>query len=376
MTSGQVFRNTVIVLATIASAYVLLYSVRVIILLLMAILIASALRPMIVRLTHLRISYGLAVLLTYGIVLGFTVFMLVLVLPPVFNQFASYLDRESLLANQIIRVQTWLEQTAFNMTGDPISLGNEDQIRTEVSRLVNQIRTAMPDLLTGLGSIIGEAILVVVIGLYWLTSRDKTVDFLVSLFARRRREVVIESIDEIEHSMGNYIRGVVLVALFVGIMNAIILSLLRVPNAVTLGFIVGVTTMLPVVGGFIGGLGATFLAALTSPLNGVLTLATFVGVQQIETHYLTPRVMSRSVGLDPILIITAIFIGFSLYGVMGAILAVPVLGALGVLLRRLVIEPRQTTAAATTYKTEQGAVILDAPTPIVPPESVLVKPTA
>jgi predicted PurR-regulated permease PerM len=382
MTNGQIFRGTLIVLATLAGAVVLLYSVRMLIIVLMAILIASALRPTIVRLSNIkmgkgRFPYGLAILLTYGTVLISILFLMVLVLPPVLNQFATYLERDELLASQLIRAQSWVERNAANITGSTVTLAEPDQIRSSVTSLAAGIRRTMPDVLTGLGGIIGESILVFVMGVYWLTSRDKAVDFVVSLITRRNRETTIEAINEIETSMGNYIRGVVLVALFVGVMNTIILSLLGVPNSITLGFIVGITTMLPVVGGFIGGIGATLLAGLANPLYGALTFVTFVGVQQVETHYLTPRVMSRSVGIDPILIIVGIFIGFSLYGVMGAILSIPILGALNVLLRRFVIEPRQNTVVAKEYKTDHGAVLLDTgETPAVPSESALIKPTA
>jgi predicted PurR-regulated permease PerM len=382
MTNGQIFRGTLIVLATLAGAVVLLYSVRMLIILLMAILIASALRPTIVRLSSLRLGkrqfpYGLAILLTYGTLIASVLFLIVLVFPPVFNQFATYLERDELLASQLIRAQDWVERNAANITGAPVTLADPDQIRSSVTTLAAGIRRTMPDYLTGLGGVVGEAILAIVMGVYWLTSRDKAVEFVVSLITRRNRETTIEAINEIETSMGNYIRGVVLVALFVGVMNTIILSLLNVPNSITLGFIVGVTTMLPVVGGFIGGIGATLLAGLANPLYGAITFITFVGVQQIETHYLTPRVMSRSVGIDPILIIVGIFIGFSLYGVMGAILSIPILGALNVLLRRFVVEPRQNTVVAKEYKTDHGAVLLETgETPVVPTESVLIKPTA
>lgn len=382
MTNGQIFRGTLIVLATIAGAFVLLYSVRMLVVLLMAILIASALRPTIVRLSNIKIGrgrlpYGIGILITYGTLLVTILFLMVLVLPPVLNQFATYLERDELLASQLIRAQTWIERNAETVTGSTVSLADPEQIRSSVASLTAGIRKTIPDLLTGLGGIIGESILVFVMGVYWLTSRDKAVDFVVSLITRRDRETVIEAINEIETSMGNYIRGVVLVALFVGVMNTFILSVLGVPNSVTLGFIIGVTTMLPVVGGFIGGLGATLLAALANPLYGAITLGTFVMVQQIETHYLTPRVMSRSVGIDPILIIVGIFIGFSLYGVMGAILSIPVIGAFNVLLRRFVVEPRQNTVVATQYKTDHGAVLLETgETPPVPLESTLIKPTA
>jgi predicted PurR-regulated permease PerM len=94
------------------------------------------------------------------------------------------------------------------------------------------------------------------------------------------------------------------------------------------------------VGGYIGAGTATLLALLSSPLHALFTLGTFVGVQQIENHYLTPRVLSRSVGLNPILIIVFLFVGFSLGGVVGALLAIPIAGAAATLLRYIVIVPR------------------------------------
>jgi predicted PurR-regulated permease PerM len=130
-----------------------------------------------------------------------------------------------------------------------------------------------------------------------------------------------------------------------------------VPNAATLGFIVGITTMLPVIGGFLGGGLATLLALLSQPLYAVFTFATFVGVQQIETHYQTPRVMSRSIGIDPILVIVAVFVGFALAGVIGALIAVPIVGIFYIVLRRWIIEPRK--ANMTPYTIQDGLIVLN-----------------
>src|SRR5690606_12157644 len=116
-------------------------------------------------------------------------------------------------------------------------------------------------------------------------------EYFSALFPLGRRETVVQIITEIEQVLGAYIRGVALVALFVGAANAIILALLRVPNALTLGWVIGVATLLPIIGGFIGAGVATLLALLESPLMALLTFATFVLVQQVEVHYLTPRTM-------------------------------------------------------------------------------------
>jgi predicted PurR-regulated permease PerM len=152
------------------------------------------------------------------------------------------------------------------------------------------------------------------------------------------------------------------------VLNFVILTVFGVPNAVTLAFIIGATTLLPVIGGFIGGGLATFLALLTSPVNGLITFASFVAVQQVETHVLTPRTMSRSIGADPLLVIIGVFVGFTLYGVAGAILSIPILGTIYLLVKFLIIDPR--IAAVQSYKMEGNAVLLDGevmePTPTVP----------
>jgi predicted PurR-regulated permease PerM len=178
-------------------------------------------------------------------------------------------------------------------------------------------------------------------GVYWLTSRDVALEFNTRLFPIGRRTMVTQIITEIESSMGLYVRGIVLVATFVGVANYVLMSILGVPNPLTSGLIIGVTTAIPILGGYIGAAAAVLLALLSSPLHALLALASFVLVQQIENHYLTPRVMSRSVGLNPLLIIVFLFVGFSLGGVIGGLIAVPIMGTLMIILRHLVIEPRQ-----------------------------------
>jgi predicted PurR-regulated permease PerM len=182
-------------------------------------------------------------------------------------------------------------------------------------------------------------------GVYWLTSRDNAVEFNTRLFPIGQRTMVTQIITEIESSMGLYVRGIVLVATFVGVANYVLMSILGVPNPLTSGFIIGVTTAIPIIGGYIGAVAVVMLALLSSPLHAILAFASFVLVQQVENHYLTPRVMSRSVGLNPILIIVFLFVGFGLGGVVGALIAVPIAGTVMIILRHLIIEPRQADAA-------------------------------
>ncbi len=379
MTARDAFRITLVVLATIAMVYVVLLNIEIVIALLLAVVLAAAVRPIILKLQSWRVPSGLAVLIVFG-GLGITlVLLLALVLPPVVTQLSGYLQNDDRLAARIIIAQNWLQQTIFRLTGTEVTLADAETIRAAIDDLVRSINRGMPSLFGSIGSVIGYAILVVVMGLYWLGSYQKAINYVTSLFRLRDRESVESIILKIESMMGTYVRGIVTVATIVGVLNFIILTIFNVPNAVTLAFIIGFTTILPVIGGFLGGGLATFLALLTSPLHAVITFASFVAVQQLETHYLTPRTMARSIGVDPILVILGVFFGFTLYGVVGAILSIPVLGTLYLLIRFFIIEPRLSSVQA--YQMEGNAVLLDGeavppeeppPTGTTPPSGILV----
>jgi predicted PurR-regulated permease PerM len=291
-----------------------------------------------------------------GLLLGI-VALIALVIPPIVTSLTTNLTSEDRLANRIIGIETWASDNVRNLTGKELPLPDPATVRTSVASAIATIQPALPSLVGDASSTIGEAILVFVMGVYWLTSHQRAVEFLVQLFTIRLREKVESIVYEIENMMGSYIRGIVFVALVIGTANFIVLFILRVPNAATLGFIIGVGTMLPIVGGFVGGGFATLLALLTgTPVQGLAVFATFVAVQQIETHYLTPRAMSRSVGLDPLLTIVAVLMGFTLGGVVGAIIATPIMGMIAVLLREIIIEPRKVTVSP--YTTMQDGLIL------------------
>jgi predicted PurR-regulated permease PerM len=373
MTAGQAFRNTVIVLATLVSAYVLLMSARILVVLIIAVFIASAIRPFVLRLVSWHVPAGLAILITYVLLVVGILTLFLLVIPPIINQGADYLQNETRLASRIIYSKNWLERTLTDLTANPVSLADDEQVRTTVSIFVDQIRSVVPTMLTDLGGVFAEAVLAIVMGVYWLTSRDKAVEFILQLFPHRSREEAGQVITEIESSVGNYIGGMVMVASFVGLVNFAILLVLRIPNAGAMGFIIGASTMLPIVGGFIGGGLATLLALLSSPLHAVIVFVVFVAVQQIENHYLTPRTMARSVGIDPLLVMVAVFAGFALGGVIGGIIAVPITGAISILMRHLVFEPRK---ASVEYTVQDGGAILIPGGPVAQPSAPTVPPSA
>jgi predicted PurR-regulated permease PerM len=355
MTTEQTVRNTLIVIITLVAAYAIYRSIHILVVLLIAIILASAVHPAVVWLTRHKISQGLSILLVY-LGLGFLLFVLsALVIPPITSRLADYISNDQRLASRIIDTQTWAEDNLTQLLGTPVKLFDPEAIKKTVANTVGQVIAALPSIAGEFGSVLGDTILVIVMGIYWLTERDQAIAFVLSLFPLGRRATIDLIIRETELSLSIYLRGVILVASFVGFANFCILSLLHVPDALMLGFIMGVTTILPIIGGYIGAGVSTLLALLTSPINGLFAFGSFVAVQQIENHYLTPRVMSQSVGLDPILVIVSLFIGTELGGVVGGLIAVPIAGTVYILLRYLVIDPRKVEAAP--LKVEGGVLL-------------------
>lgn len=344
MTAQQTFRNTLVVVGTLAAAYIAVMSIRILVVLLVSLIIASALRPVILWFAR-RIPIGLSILLVYSL-LFLSLFTLgFIILPPVVTQLISYLQNENGLASRFIYAQTWFQQwlqTSFGIQVQGIDPAN---ITAAVSSAVDQFEATAPSLITEFGALFGDFILVVVMGVYWLTSRDQALDFLLQLFPLKERGKIDQVFTEVETSLGAYVRGVVFVCTFVGIANFILMRVFNVPNATTLAFIIGVTTSIPIIGGYIGAFSAVLLALLTSPGDAIKVFVSFVLVQQVENHYLTPRTMSRSVHLNPILVIVALFAGFAIGGVSGGLLALPVASMIVTVLRAFVIEPMKTQAA-------------------------------
>jgi predicted PurR-regulated permease PerM len=358
MTLAQIYKGTLAFLLALATAYILALTLNVWVSVLVAILVASAVRPAILRLTQWRVPQGAAIFIVYfGLVVG-TVGLLVLVLPPVINQFVGYLNNENRLANRIISAQAWIDRTITDLTGSEFEFGlPPEEIRTTVSDIVEQVRITAPSLVGNATSVIGEAVLIVVMGLYWITTRERTENFLVELVPLGYRPQVRSIIAEIEGRLGSYVRSIVLVSLIVGALCFAICALLRVPGAGTISFFYAVATAIPIVGGLIGVVLATFLALLTSPTNALIVLIVTFLLQQFENYFLTPRMMAQGTDFDPLLVIVFVSMGFSLGGVMGALIAIPVAGVVSILIKHLVLEPRKATVAPSKV---EGGILLQA----------------
>src|SRR5438132_5436094 len=138
---------------------------------------------------------------------------------------------------------------------------------------------------------------------------------------------------DIYRQVGGYVTGNLVISLIAGSLTTFVLLLLGVPYAVALGLLVGLLDLLPLVGATIAAVVVAAVAFLHSLPAGIVIIVFFIVYQQVENHILQPVVYHRTVALSPLAILVAVLVGAEVAGVLGALAAIPVAGAIQVLVR-------------------------------------------
>lgn len=181
-------------------------------------------------------------------------------------------------------------------------------------------------------------VIVPVITFYLLKDKDYFKTQLIMLLPKAKRKKYLLLFRDIDNVFGRYIRGQIIVASFVGVFTTIALVTIKVKYAIVLGIFAGVSNIIPYFGPFIGLIPTILFALLDSPAKAMYAAGAFILIQQVESGFLTPKIIGKSVGIHPVYVILSLIIGGKFFGVLGLIIAVPVLAAIKLTMRHLLRE--------------------------------------
>jgi predicted PurR-regulated permease PerM len=167
---------------------------------------------------------------------------------------------------------------------------------------------------------------------FMLLEGPSWVDRFFSLLSPSSRKRWRGVAHDIYRTVGGYVTGNLLISLIAGALTAIVLSIMGVPYAIALGLIVGILDLIPLAGATIAAIIVGAVAFLHSIPAGIVVVVFFIVYQQVENHVLQPIVYGRTVQLSPLVVLISVLIGAELAGVLGALGAIPVAGALQVIL--------------------------------------------
>jgi len=299
----------------------LLYFVRDIILqLFVALLLMTILEPIVALLTKIRIPRAISVLITYIFVLGVLGGMVALIAPTLAAQTTNFVNTLPSYLNNI---------------------GISSVISGDLAKgLLSQLGGIPGEILNFTVSVFSNVVAVVtvlVFAFYMLLTHDKLKDQVGFLFGESKSQQIGRVVLAWENKLGKWARGQLLLMFAVGLGTYIGLVLIGIPFALPLAILAGLLEIIPILGPIVAAIPAVIIGFGISPVIGFAVTAASFLVHQLEGYVLVPKIMEKSVGVSPLLILVSIAIGAKLLGIMGVIISVPFVITLQVLIKEYLI---------------------------------------
>jgi predicted PurR-regulated permease PerM len=332
----------------------------VLLILIVASMVALILAP-IVRLLERQIPRGLAILLVYLAGFASLAGIGILLASPVTSQITHFEHNVPSIirgANRDLHdLQMWLDQHGINVHIEQQGQSALDTLQKDVLKRSGDIVSFSRDLLAGVVTIGFDLVLVLVLSVYLLVYGRQIGDLVRRIMPQGDGSPEDDFPRLIQQAVSGYVRGQLLFSLAMGSSAAVSLAIFGLlgifPDgeryAIFFGAFYGLMEFIPYIGPIIGPVPAVLLALFTNPISAVWVILMFVALQQLEGHVIAPQLFRISLRINPILIILALLIGYQLYGVAGALVALPVIAVIRTtvvyLRRHLVFEPWGVPAA-------------------------------
>jgi predicted PurR-regulated permease PerM len=308
--------------------------------LVVALLIVHLLNPVVTALSRRGVPRLIGTLIAY-VGVGVVIALASVLLAPVLTaQLASFAEEAPDLG-LTLKERLGEALTAIGIDVDLTEIFDARALGEELSAFVaaEENRSTITSVLTVLSGLARSAFTVVfgvvigpVVAFYVLADLPSILGSVRRIIPPDRRAEVEQVSRELSTVVGAFIRGQLIVATFVGIATSIALGLIGLPYSLLIGFIAGVTNLVPLLGPFVAGVLAVTVALVTDGVGlALLVLVIMTGVQQLESSVLNPLIMGRVVRVHPLALLLGVIVAAALYGVFGMLVVVPLLAGARVL---------------------------------------------
>jgi len=295
-----------------------------------ALMLAGTLAPLVRWLEAHRLRRGLALTVVFvGAVVIFGVILLVTV-PSIWRAGMKFVGD----------LPKFRDELATSLASHPRTTGLAQSLRRlEPGRLVEGVDLgAALAVGASLAEVIGYGITAIFLPIYLLSDRERMQGVLYALIPRRFHVPTARVLISLEAIVGGYIRGQVVTSVLIAVFTFVLLTVLRVPDALALAAFAGFTDVIP----FVGGILATAPAALAGLSRGtgvtIAILVLMVAYQEFESRFLIPRIYGRTLKLPSAAVLVALLVGGRLGGVFGALFALPIAAAIVSIVKELRVE--------------------------------------
>jgi predicted PurR-regulated permease PerM len=342
--SSWTFRRVMLatlVLAGVGLGFWLLYRFyQVIFILFIAIILGTVIRPLVHWLYRRGLPKVAGVLLVYVLLLALLIGFIVLLFPLVFDQGAAILK---MVPDYYQNFRSWIGDSpnqlvaSLNQFLPAVIPGFETVYQTAPEELASAEQALV--YLSTAARFVFYAIVILLLGFYWTLDGPRTIQSLIQMLPKTHRESIAELIRAMEVKVGYFIAGQGALCLVIGVMALIAYLLIGLPNALVLALVAGALEAVPMIGPTLGAIPAGLIALSISPTKLIWVIVATVIIQVLENNLLVPRIMRKAVGVNPFVSLLAIFAFSSLFGIVGALMAIPIAAIIQLILDHFVFHP-------------------------------------
>jgi len=324
---------------------------------LMAAILAYVLNPLVRRLERWRVPRVMAVLGVFTVLVTVVVAALLVLIIPAVDQVRMIASKPEVIVNAATRLVGEARQLPY--VGEQIPAELDEEARTALLQFVrdnvppaSSILNAALGLIGGVFGVFGTILnlfLMLIVSVYLLLDRERILRAVLGTIPGTVRDQVLELFAAVEGTLVKYLRAQLFLCVAMGVIGWSIAyfvgkfapsrfldpSELLVQYALLIGVWVGITELIPVLGAFLGAIPAVVLALVAGPAEALAVAGLFLVAQQVEGNFLVPKVMGGSVGVHPLWVMFAMLVATALYGIVGALFAVPVVAIVSASLRYL-----------------------------------------
>lgn len=331
ITTGTIIKTLVV----LAGAWLLFYLRDLFLIVLTAIVIASAMEPAVKAFMRHKVPRIVAVLALYIIVLGCIVGALYLFTPLILEDLAGFISSLPQYLDLLNRIGAYNQYadifglpSAANISPSGIMASVEESLQT--TGLFGNAFGTVASVFGGLFSFV----LIMVLSFYFTMSDTGIDDFIRVVAPRSYRAYILDLWERSKKKIGLWMQGQLILALIIGVLVYLSLTILGIKHALLLAVLAAAFELIPVFGPTLAAIPAILIGLADGGLTmGLLVLALYIILQQFENHLIYPLVVTKVVGVPPLLVILGLIIGAKLAGFLGIFLSVPVVAMLQELVR-------------------------------------------
>jgi len=317
------------ILAALLLVWLIILVKDILLIFFLALIIVSAAQPLVDKLEEKRIPRPLGTLAIFATFLGAFSLIIFFIMP------VLVFETKQLGEN----AKTFLENTS-SFLENATQIAANYRFEANFQQLIENLSLRLGESASGIFSntlnfLAGLLKILVVFSLsfYMLAKKDGIKKFLQSILPQKHQPYVIDLTERIQFKMGRWLIGQASLIILIFLLDYLVLLLLNVPFALILALLGGFLEIIPYLGPTLAFIPAVLVAFSVSPFTALLVAIGYIAIQQTENYLITPLVMKKAVGLNPVVIILSLLIGAKLAGVLGVILAVPTATAVGVYLK-------------------------------------------